>query len=64
MAALFIQKEGKKGWINRAFSIIPKPVDSRLDIGGLHYLHNINSALLNFNESHVWLGACPIMQSL
>lgn len=53
MAALFIQKEGKKGWINRAFSILPKPVDSLLDIGGFHYLHNINSALLNFNESHV-----------
>lgn len=35
MAALFIEKEGKMGWINQAFSFCClRPVDSPLDIEG------------------------------
>ena len=37
MAALFIEKEGKMGKINQAFSFCRlRPVDSLLDIEGLH----------------------------
>ena len=63
MAAIFIEKEGKMGWINQDFSFCClRPVDSPLDIEGLQYLHSINSPMLNINDSCQRLGFLKIMQ--